>query len=122
MSSWSGVVKTIKQSRPNLGRILERKAKAVDFDPDLKRMVIYIPAGGLRDPEEILDDFIAELTKFDTSSWRIEAPRFDIGVNLKTLHEEASEKKNNKIKQAKENPIIKKILSDLIEADVVDVL
>lgn len=117
------MVKTIKESRPNLGRILERKAKIVDFDFTNRFISVYIPSGGLREPEEIINDFIAELSKFDTTSWRIETPRNEyMGNGLKTLYEKQKEKKDDKINLVKENTIIRKILNELVEAEIVDVI
>lgn len=113
----------MKSSRPNLGRILERKAKLVDFTEEGKYIKVHIPSGGLREPKEILLDFISELEKLAGEPWKIELPlASDLNVSMQTLHQQNTQAKENLIKQVKENPVIKKILNDLVEADVIDII
>tara|TARA_Y100001960_G_scaffold331607_1_gene429135 strand:- start:1043 stop:1399 length:357 start_codon:yes stop_codon:yes gene_type:complete len=117
------MVETTKASRPNLGRILERKAKLVEFDVEKKYVKVHIPMGGLREPKEILMDFVAEITKLSGETWKVELPMAtELDVNLQTLHQQNTQAKANLIKQVKENPVIKKILNDLVEAEVVDII
>lgn len=117
------MVQTIKSSRPNLGRILERKAKLVEFNQEIKYIKVHIPTGGLREPKEILLDFIAEITKLSSEKWKVELPlATQLDMSLQTLHQQNTEEKANLINQVKENPVIKKILNDLVEAEVVDII
>jgi hypothetical protein len=117
------VVQTIKQSRPNLGRILERKAKLVEFELESKYIKVHIPAGGLRDPKEILTDFISEITKLSGEKWVVELPlATQIDMSLQTLHQQDIQAKEDIIEQVKSNSIIKKILNDLVEAEIVDII
>ena len=123
MSTWEALVQTVTSSRPNLGRILERKAKLLDFTEDGKYIKVHIPSGGLREPKEILVDFVAELKKLSGDDWKVELPMAnEINASLQTLHQQNTEAKTNLIKQVKENPIIKKILNDLVEAEVIDII
>ncbi len=123
MSTWEALVQTVTSSRPNLGRILERKAKLLDFTADGKYIKVHIPSGGLREPKEILVDFVAELKKLSGDDWKVELPMAnEINASLQTLHQQNTEAKINLIKQVKENPIIKKILNDLVEAEVIDII
>jgi hypothetical protein len=123
LSTWEALVQTVTSSRPNLGRILERKAKLLDFTADGKYIKVHIPSGGLREPKEILVDFVAELKKLSGDDWKVELPMAnEINASLQTLHQQNTEAKTNLIKQVKENPIIKKILNDLVEAEVIDII
>ena len=115
-------MQTITQVRPNLGRMLERKARLIEFKQSFIK--IHVPPGGLRDPKEILLDFNAELAKLaPDENWQVDAAlAVDVDMSKKTLFQEATEAKDNIINTAKENLIIKKIIKDLVEAEVVDVL
>lgn len=113
----------MKSSRPNLGRILERKAKLVEFLVDAKYIKVHIPSGGLREPKEILVDLISEVTKLSGEEWKIELPMAtEIDMSMKTLYQEQTQAKEDLIKKVKDTPVIKKILNDLVEADVVDII
>ncbi|MCP4355893.1 MAG: hypothetical protein GY793_09745 [Proteobacteria bacterium] len=112
----------ITHARPHLGRILERKAKATEFDSEARKIVVHIPSGGLREPGEILNDFKAEMAKLETRVWQIGQAGLGVDLTIKTLHEKTIAKKDDKIKQVKENSIVRKILNDLVEADIVDVI
>lgn len=123
LSTWEGVVETVTSSRPNLGRILERKAKLVEFNEEAKYIKVHIPTGGLREPKEILQDFISELEKLGGEPWKVELPMAaELNISMQTLHQQNLEAKANLIQQVKDTPVIKKILNDLVEAEVIDVI
>lgn len=88
-----------------------------------KYIKVHIPSGGLREPKEILADFISEIEKLAGEKWIIELPMAsELNISMQTLHQENTESKAKLMNDVKEHPIIKKILNDLVEANIVDII
>jgi hypothetical protein len=113
------VVAAVKQTRPNLGRILERKARLVNFDERIIKL--YVPAGGLREPKEIIADFINEMQNISGEKWVIEQQlATQVDLSIQTLHEKQVNSKQLKLDEIRQNPTVRKIIADLVSADIVD--
>lgn len=46
----------------------------------------------------------------------------ELNISMQTLHQENTESKAKLMNDVKEHPIIKKILNDLVEANIVDII